>query len=250
MVWSASLGPSRVARVRGCSLAQQQMAGQSATEQWGYPRTDAAACSYDQQGSTTGWDPMNYALFKAINDLVGNGALDSSMKAAAKYAIALPFLAVAVLSLVRLRSRQIRPVVLTAAALVLTFAIGLLGAAVFKEQRPFQSHRVHQLIAHAGGQSFPSDHATAAFGIALATVAFLSRRWGAALTALAVLIGFARVYVGIHYPGDIGGGLLAALLGVGIVMAVARGTAGDFGGRGSGARIGSPPAHRGLARRR
>jgi undecaprenyl-diphosphatase len=72
-------------------------------------------------------------------------------------------------------------------------------------------------VAHASGQSFPSDHATAAFGLALATFALLSRRWGAALFVLALLIGFARVYVGIHYPGDIGGGLLAAVIGVGVV---------------------------------
>jgi undecaprenyl-diphosphatase len=78
---------------------------------------------------------------------------------------------------------------------------------------------VHVLVAHAGGQSFPSDHATAAFGVAVAVFAFLSRRWGTGLLAAAALIGFARVYDGIHYPGDVAGSLLVALLGTAIVAA-------------------------------
>jgi undecaprenyl-diphosphatase len=77
-------------------------------------------------------------------------------------------------------------------------------------------------VSHAAGQSFPSDHATAAFGVALATWAFLDRRWGGVLFAAAVLIGFARVYVGVHYPVDILGGLLAAFVGVVIVAWVER----------------------------
>lgn len=46
----------------------------------------------------------------------------------------------------------------------------------------------------------------------MATLVFLSRPVGAALLAVAVLIGFARVYCGLHYPGDILGSLLVSLL--------------------------------------
>ena len=165
---------------------------------------------------------MNYDLFRDINNLSGNGALDALMKFSAKYVIFIAVLIVAVLCLDRLRRRAVVPVVATVVALVLTFLLGLVGAALYSERRPFQSHRVHELVAHAGGQSFPSDHATAAFGLALAAYAFLSRRWGAALFVLALLIGFARVYVGIHYPGDIGGGFLAAVIGVGVVALLYR----------------------------
>ena len=165
---------------------------------------------------------MNYDLFRDINNLSGNGALDALMKFSAKYVIFIAVLLVAVLCLERLRRRLVVPVVATVVALVVTFLLGLVGAALYSERRPFQSHRVHELVAHANGQSFPSDHATAAFGLALATYAFLSRRWGAALFVLALLIGFARVYVGIHYPGDIGGGFLAAVIGVGVVALLSR----------------------------
>ena len=155
---------------------------------------------------------MNYRLFHDINGLTGNGFVDAVMKDVAKYLIFAMFATVAVLCLLLLRRRAIRPVVAVAVSLAITFGLGLLGAAVYRERRPFQTHHVHQLLSHAPGQSFPSDHATAAFGLALAVIAFVSWRWGVVLFVGALLIGFARVYDGIHYPLDIAGGFLAALL--------------------------------------
>lgn len=165
---------------------------------------------------------MNYQLFRDINGLTGNAALDAVMRGSAKYLVFAVFAVLAVLCLLALRDRLIRPVVVTAVALAVTFGLGLLGAAVHPEKRPFTTHHVHQLVSHAPGQSFPSDHATAAFGIALAVFAFLSWRWGAVLFIAALLIGFARVYDGIHYPLDIAGGFLAALIATLLVWAVDR----------------------------
>lgn len=166
---------------------------------------------------------MNYRLFRDINGLTGNSTLDLVMKDAAKYLIFAMFAVVAILCLLELRRRSIRPVLATAVALAVTFGLGLLGAAAYREKRPFQTHHVHQLIAHAPGQSFPSDHATAAFGIALAVMAFVSWRWGIALFGAALLIGFARVYDGIHYPLDIAGGFAAALVATAVVWLGTRG---------------------------
>jgi undecaprenyl-diphosphatase len=165
---------------------------------------------------------VNYRLFRDINDLTGNGVLDDVMKGAARYLIFAVFAVLAVLCLKRLYDRRVRPVAATVVTLAITFALGLVGAAVYAEKRPFQTHKVHQLIAHAPGQSFPSDHATAAFGVALAVIVFLSWRWGAVLFVAALLIGFARVYDGIHYPLDIVGGFLAALVATAIVAAALR----------------------------
>jgi undecaprenyl-diphosphatase len=49
-------------------------------------------------------------------------------------------------------------------------------------------------------------------------LAFLSRRVGFLLLAAAALIGFSRVYVGVHYPADILASLVVAALGVGLVV--------------------------------
>lgn len=76
---------------------------------------------------------------------------------------------------------------------------------------------MHQLIAHAADVSLPSDHATAAFVIALAAGAFLHRGWGAVLLAAAAAVGLARIWVGVHYPGDILAALGIAVAAVAVV---------------------------------
>ncbi|HEX2349074.1 MAG TPA: phosphatase PAP2 family protein [Ktedonobacterales bacterium] len=116
----------------------------------------------------------------------------------------------------------------------------LLGALIF-EPRPFISHPslAHKLIAHAADASFPSDHEAVAMSIALTLVfyviwllgRFSRERAGARLgrvapallgallaVAMAVLIGFARVYVGVHYPIDIVGGAVCAAVGVALAF--------------------------------
>ena len=157
---------------------------------------------------------MDYRLFRAINNATGNPVVDTAMKVAGRYAIFIAAVVVAVLCVLRWRRGDRFAVLATGSTLVVAYLFGLLDAATYSEKRPFQTHHVHLLLAHAPGQSFPSDHATAAFAFALAALVFLSRRWGVALFLLALLIGFARVYAGVHYPGDIAGSLLAAVVGV------------------------------------
>src|SRR5204863_8343870 len=80
--------------------------------------------------------------------------------------------------------------------------------------RPFVAHpsNSHLLIGRSTDPSFPSDHATGAFAIAVAVWAY-DRTFGAVFLALAVVLGFARVYVGTHYPGELlGGAVLGALV--------------------------------------
>jgi undecaprenyl-diphosphatase len=64
--------------------------------------------------------------------------------------------------------------------------------------------------------SFPSGHATVSFACAT-TLALAVPRLAVPLYALAVLISFSRVYVGVHYPLDV---LAGAVLGVGIAIAL------------------------------
>lgn len=78
--------------------------------------------------------------------------------------------------------------------------------------RPFIAHpaAVHLLLAHTADPSFPSDHAAPAFAIALVLFAF-HRRLGALALLFAALMSYARVYDGVHYPGDVTGGALIGL---------------------------------------
>jgi len=84
--------------------------------------------------------------------------------------------------------------------------------------RPFIAHpaSVHVLLSHRIDPGFPSDHASAGFAIVIVLVAF-HRRLGALALLLALLMIYARVYVGVHYPTDV---LAGALIGsaVGFVL--------------------------------
>ena len=68
------------------------------------------------------------------------------------------------------------------------------------------------LLGGTVGASLPSGHAATSFAGAV-ILAILFRRGTWALLALAVLISFSRVYVGVHYPLDL---LAGAALGVAV----------------------------------
>ncbi|MEU6540570.1 phosphatase PAP2 family protein [Streptomyces sp. NPDC047000] len=73
--------------------------------------------------------------------------------------------------------------------------------------RPFVDHEgLDVLVGGKAGYSFVSDHA--ALAMALGVGLFVAdRRFGLAGIALALFEGFCRVYMGVHYPTDVVGGL-------------------------------------------
>jgi undecaprenyl-diphosphatase len=80
--------------------------------------------------------------------------------------------------------------------------------------RPFIAHpgTIHDFLSHAADASFPSDHATGAFAIAMA-VFLWRRRWGAVLFVLAIALSIGRVFLGVHYLSDVlAGAALGALV--------------------------------------
>jgi undecaprenyl-diphosphatase len=81
--------------------------------------------------------------------------------------------------------------------------------------RPFVAHPHSELlISHGRDPGFPSDHATGAFAMAMALWLY-DRTIGAICFVLAAIVAFSRVYVGVHYPGDVVGG---ALIGIGVAL--------------------------------
>lgn len=105
-------------------------------------------------------------------------------------------------------------------------ALGLLVnqiiAGVWHRDRPYVAHpAVYHPHAHSHDPSFPSDHVSAAFGIAFA-VFLLDRFVGAFFVAAAVLIGLGRVLIGAHYPGDVLAGVLVGLGSALLVVKLAR----------------------------
>jgi undecaprenyl-diphosphatase len=145
------------------------------------------------------------------------GWLDGPMRlvtALGYYWVVIPLLAVAVLAFYRKdwRLSAILLVVSTSGSIVLTTVL----KAIFERSRPelFDSGYT------ASFYSFPSGHATVAvgfYGMLALLLAYRLRgyaRWlvAACGVSLVLLIGFSRLYLGVHYPTDVLAGYLAALL--------------------------------------
>ena len=98
---------------------------------------------------------------------------------------------------------------------------------VVDRSRPYLSiPSAHVLIARSADASFPSDHSTAAgaiaVGLLIAGAALGSRRLGLIAAVAALLLAFARVYVGVHYPSDVLAGLAIGGIVAGALAPLAR----------------------------
>lgn len=81
------------------------------------------------------------------------------------------------------------------------------------------------LIKTPRDYSFPSGHTTVSFAGALVCYRMLPRRYGIPALVLAGLIGFSRLYLGVHFPSDVLGGFLVALAGSWVSVKVLAGKA-------------------------
>jgi undecaprenyl-diphosphatase len=162
---------------------------------------------------------MDYTVFKEVNGLTGTQPFDAFFRFAAQDLIYVVVAIVAVTFLAPWRSRRTerrRGAVFSTVSAALALLLVVPVSAAVDRARPFVAHPgvAHRLIAHARDAGFPSDHASGAFAIAAAMLLY-DRLIGSVLLALAAVIAFARVFVGVHYPGDV---LAGALLGVAVVL--------------------------------
>ena len=75
---------------------------------------------------------------------------------------------------------------------------------------------INLLVTPGGKFSFVSNHAGNAFGISV-IIGYFYPAWKWKVTALAFIIAFSRVYVGVHYPADI---FFGALFGYGTAWVI------------------------------
>lgn len=67
------------------------------------------------------------------------------------------------------------------------------------------------LVAKPMDASFPSGHTSSAFSVAWVLVRNVPKRYGIPIVLLAVIMGFSRLYVGVHYPTDVLIGMISGI---------------------------------------
>lgn len=112
---------------------------------------------------------------------------------------------------VALYRRSAQPFVLALLADAAAFGVSEAVKGLVGERRP---HGYDPLVALPHSSSFPSGHATMSFACATVLSALVPR--GApAFFALAAAIAYSRLYLGVHWPGDVVAG---AALGIAIAL--------------------------------
>ena len=101
-------------------------------------------------------------------------------------------------------------------------AVALLGSLIINNNivknivqrpRPFVTFTDLQIIIPTPSEfSFPSGHTSSSFAAAAVFYRHLPKKLGFPAVILAGLIGFSRLYVGVHYPTDVIAGVLMGIL--------------------------------------
>jgi undecaprenyl-diphosphatase len=97
------------------------------------------------------------------------------------------------------------------ASLIARYAVKTAIVLFYQRPRPYMTlpsaHKLIATLASDNFQSFPSGHAIFFFALSTVIYAF-NKSLGAFFFASSLLIGLARVFVGVHWPSDIVGGLI------------------------------------------
>jgi membrane-associated phospholipid phosphatase len=163
------------------------------------------------KAGTTSWDARLFRIFNQVPATVA-----SVLTPLSHLFLPAGIIAVVVLTVVYAvaRNRSVLPVAAADVAAGAAWVLAHVAKAIADRPRPYEVMAdavLRQQPAH--GISFPSSHTAVTVAVVLALVPFMVRPLVAVAIGYAVLVGWSRVYLGVHYPLDV-------LAGAGIGLAV------------------------------
>ncbi len=157
---------------------------------------------------------LNELLFTLINSFAGqNQVLDYTM-------MFFTGAGIIIIAAIALFTKDKLLIIKSIAAGLLAYALSFLVKISYYTPRPFvENPAVHLLTMHDPDPSFPSTHTLIA--VTLATVIYQhNKKLGIISFLIALIVGFSRVYVGVHYPSDV---FWSSLIGITIGLATVKG---------------------------
>lgn len=153
---------------------------------------------------------FDQTLFEAIQSLTGISALDSLMVFLAEYLVVLVPLTLVFLWLQDRKGKYDSSLTFTAA--VTGIAVSYIMGLFYSHQNPSATYET--IVAFEPENAFPSQHTAVMFSAVWPLVYRERKKLGALMAFAAITTGFARVYMGEHWPVDILGALVASFSGM------------------------------------
>lgn len=104
-------------------------------------------------------------------------------------------------------------------SLVISLVIVKIIRLFYFEPRPFITYYLTPLVNNVQNASFPSTHITRMTCIAFAYY-FYKSKYAPLMLIFLIWMGFARIYIGVHYPLDIIGGFVVGIISIIISLQV------------------------------
>ncbi|MFZ6017016.1 MAG: glycosyltransferase family 39 protein [Nitrospirota bacterium] len=160
---------------------------------------------------------IDTSIFFSINHTLQNNLFDAIMPFITSRAYLL-FLPLFIYLFFKDRKKAGIALAITFASLALSDWSSYILKQIFERPRPCNMlEGVHLLIGCSRSYSMPSNHTANAFAFATPFYILFKERLRYTFIIVALLVGFSRVYVGVHYPSDV---LAGALLGVVLAISV------------------------------
>lgn len=162
---------------------------------------------------------VNEQIFHIFNDLAGQNSLLDFFLVFLSNWFGYLLLGGLVMFLVLHKDKKqgVRDIFVVLAAAVAAYVLSKVIKMLVPNPRPFEVlTEAHVLYTHGGGDSFPSGHATFYMSLA-ASLFFYHRKLALVYFLGALVIGLARIAVGVHWPLDIlSGWVLGGIIGASV----------------------------------